>query len=116
KHRSLTSTMSFISMPAAPGNHDPLMLRRAHVPHLRTGRLNLPDSEAHHVRDVLRMADGDILEVFDNASRVARAIIVSCTSAAVTVQIDRIEQPADSFILTLASALPKGDRADWMIE
>ncbi len=92
------------------------MARRVHVPILSVGRLTLPSAEAHHVRDVLRLGVGDDLELFDAAGGTGSARIVSVTDG-VEVDVSAItiaDRPAVE--LTVAAAVPKGDRADWMVE
>ncbi len=97
----------------------PRVVRRIHTPAtLRAGEITLAEREAHHARDVLRLGAGDIVEVFDDAGGVSRAIIVSSGTGGVVVRVD---EPAASAAraaveLTIGSAVPKGDRADWMIE
>lgn len=80
----------------------------------------LSQREAHHARDVLRLEPGAVLELFDDAGATARAIIVSCDGAGVVIHVDELatHPPAGDLAvrLTVASAVPKGDRADWMIE
>jgi 16S rRNA (uracil1498-N3)-methyltransferase len=77
----------------------------------------LPTDQAHHVRDVLRLAQGEQIEVFDASGRTGKATIVQAISGKVLVQIDSVEGPiATAFQWTIASAIPKSSRADWMIE
>ena len=93
------------------------MLRRVHLSKLTTGSIALPQAEAHHVRDVLRLEAGSQLELFDNSGNVATGIIKHVNVANVVVDIESIAQanmPAAT--LTVAAAIPKGDRADWMVE
>ena len=88
---------------------------------LSTGRLSLDLAEAHHVRDVLRLGVGTAVEVFDDAGAIGQGIIALCSLEQVLVQVDRVEisstQAAGGGLdWTIASAVPKGQRADWMIE
>lgn len=95
------------------------MIRRVHVQHLSAGRVELPPGEAHHVRDVLRLESGEELELFDNSGQTALATIDQIDSTGVFVIVDEREMklPAPTGVsITIASAVPKGDRADWMIE
>jgi 16S rRNA (uracil1498-N3)-methyltransferase len=91
--------------------------RRVHVPALHAGRLSLPATEAHHVRDVLRLTVGDALELFDAAGRTAAGRVVAVSTGGVDVDVSAVavvDRPAVA--LTVAAAVPKGDRADWMVE
>lgn len=74
--------------------------------------------QAHHVRDVLRLTLHDTLELFDDAGRVAMATITATSQTRVTVRVDAVNaiDPANNLSLVIASAVPKGDRAEWMIE
>lgn len=94
------------------------MARRIHVPVLDVGETQLDPRQAHHARDVLRLTDGAAVEVFDDAGRVARGVLlISGTGASVRVErVDRAPALGASGRLTVVSAVPKGDRADWMVE
>lgn len=76
----------------------------------------LSQSQAHHLKDVLRLTVGDVIEVFDNAGQSAQARIVVADAANVSVEIEEIHRAKVEVQITVASAVPKGDRADWMIE
>ncbi len=81
------------------------------------GRMALPDAESHHVRDVLRMGVGDALELFDDDGNTAPARIAIVVADGVAVDVSTVgaaDRPAVA--LTVAAAVPKGDRADWMVE
>lgn len=103
--------------PEASESDNPAVLRRIHHPHLIAGRLALEPAQAHHLRDVLRLGVGDDLEVFDDAGSTARAVIEALSEGQVLVRVEQV-RPAESkgFELTVASAIPKAQRADWMIE
>lgn len=93
------------------------MARRVHIPSLCAGQIELPPAQAAHLRDVLRLKAGDCVEAFDDAGSTAEARIISATNRNVTVEVGAIElaQPR-AFCWTIASAVPKGPRADWMVE
>jgi 16S rRNA (uracil1498-N3)-methyltransferase len=94
------------------------VIPRLHVPALApAGTLvELGEREAHHARVVLRLKPGDDVELFDDAGNVARGLISDIGQVAVTVAIGDCGFAPDELDLTIASAVPKGDRADWMIE
>ena len=96
------------------------MARRIHTTNIGPGEIELSEREAHHVRDVLRLGAGEAVELFDDAGSVARGTIVRCGDDGVTVRVDEISAPGGpdeaAIRLTVASAVPKGDRAEWMIE
>jgi 16S rRNA (uracil1498-N3)-methyltransferase len=92
-------------------------MRRILVPKTTVGRIELGEAESHHLRDVLRMETGDQIEVFDRKGMTGRARIVESTAAGMVVEIVEIlERNQQGVRLTIASAVPKGPRADWMIE
>ena len=92
-------------------------MRRVRVQYVAAGELPLDADEAHHLRDVLRLRVGDIVEVFDPLGRSAQATIATVDARSVTVHAGPVQQPpAPPLRLTVASAVPKGNRADWMIE
>ena len=92
-------------------------MRRVNVPLISLGQVALPPAQAHHLRDVLRLHVGDAVEVFDDAGQTALATIVRCSPDAVILDIaGPIQSPPAAFQWTIASAVPKGPRADWMIE
>ena len=93
------------------------MLRRLHTPApLRAGSLELDAAEAHHARDVLRLKVGDAVELFDDAGHVARGAIERCDPAAVVARVEESVARSESSGISIASAVPKGARAEWMIE
>ena len=84
---------------------------------LSQGELPLDAREAHHARDVLRLMDGEIVEVFDDAGSTAQAALIYREPRDVFVRVASIQPPpASSVDLVVASAIPKGSRADWMVE
>jgi 16S rRNA (uracil1498-N3)-methyltransferase len=94
----------------------PRVLRRVHTPRLTQGQIALDKTNAHHVRDVLRLKSQDRLELFDDSGATARGIIIRCDPRMVLVEVSDIAQAPDSPELIIASAIPKGERADWMVE
>jgi len=87
------------------------------IQHLLLGELVLDDIHAHRVRDVMRLAVGAELELFDTSGQTAEAHILRCSTAEVALMVRRVVRPASASLRwTMASAVPKGPRADWMIE
>jgi 16S rRNA (uracil1498-N3)-methyltransferase len=92
-------------------------MRRILVPRARIGRIDLPTAQAHHVRDVLRMTEGTEIDVFDASGASGRGRIASISAAQVSIQVDQLNPPRpDHPKIIVAAAIPKGTRADWMIE
>jgi len=93
------------------------MIRRVHLAKLSTGSIALPLAEAHHLRDVLRLEAGSPVELFDDDGNVATGIIRHVNSANVVVDVALIQQLGSTGkVVVVAAAVPKGDRADWMVE
>ena len=111
-------------MKVAPGRSlliIPGVLRRVHVPILSVGRVTLDESQARHAVDVLRLATGTAVEVFDDAGRVATGELVIDDDDDVFVTVESIHDArasggASRLEWTVAAAVPKGERADWMVE
>ena len=94
------------------------MLRRIHTPALRAGEtVALDPAAAHHARDVLRLTIGTEVELFDDAGATAVGRISDAGPRGVMVVVDAVTSTTDAGpSLTIASAVPKGERADWMVE
>jgi 16S rRNA (uracil1498-N3)-methyltransferase len=93
----------------------PAVRRRLHIATVRNGTVELDGPQAHHLAHVLRLEAGAEVEVFDDAGRCGRGVLVlehGRLGVEVREIIDRPPLPG----LTIASAVPKGARADWMIE
>lgn len=91
--------------------------RRIHLSRLSVGEIALDAAQAHHVRDVLRLPDGVTVEVFDDSGAVGSATLLHRGEREAAVRIETASPaPAHIFRWTVASAVPKGERADWMVE
>ncbi len=93
------------------------MLRRVHTTSLTVGEIALDSTASRHARDVLRLAEGTEVEVFDDAGNVGVGSILRL-SPQVIVRVKAVQTMSadEQFKLTIASAVPKGERAAWMIE
>lgn len=93
----------------------PAVRRRVHrvlVPRLEGGSVALRGPEAHHLRDVLRVKPGAVVEAFDGAGRVAPGQVAAVDRDGVTLAL---EEPRASAVeaglaVTVAVALLKGDK------
>lgn len=78
---------------------------------------SLDKAESHHARNVLRLSVGDVVELFDGKGSVAGAVIERYEGSRAACRVDKVEHyPAITPTLTVASAVPKGPRADAMID
>ncbi|MFM7035396.1 MAG: RsmE family RNA methyltransferase [Planctomycetia bacterium] len=84
----------------------------------RDGRGILEGDEARHCSRVLRVKLGDVISVFDGRGSEWPARVAGIGRDAVTLDLGepRPAEPATPIRLTLAVALPKGDRQKWLVE
>lgn len=78
----------------------------------------LSPDESQHLAGVLRKAPGDAVVIFDGCGNAADAVVESIGKRAAAVRIvQRLRGAVDpSPRIELASAVPKGDRARWLVE
>lgn len=78
----------------------------------------LEGNEAHHLAHVVRAKPGMSIELFDGQGRECSAIILAVRKQNVELEITSRRQIDRELAckLTLAVALPKGDRQRWLIE
>ncbi len=81
------------------------------------GEIRPSDSETHHLRDVLRAEDGDLITVFDGAGRQARATIRINPAGDLALDVSEVVPVAERAVeLVLIQAIPKGARMDLVVE
>jgi 16S rRNA (uracil1498-N3)-methyltransferase len=80
---------------------------------LTTGDHRVADDEAHHAISVLRVEVGDALRVADGDGREGDAVVVAVERKSLVLRVDAVRAlpAALAELLTVAVALPKGDRA-----
>lgn len=82
-----------------------------------SGTIILGDAEAHHLAHVLRHQSGDLVELFNGEGRVATSRITAVRRRDVELEIVSVRlDPAPIKVLTLGTAVPRGDRFDWLVE
>jgi 16S rRNA (uracil1498-N3)-methyltransferase len=75
-----------------------------------------PDEVEHHLRRVLRVRDGESIVVTDGAGR-WRMSVARLAGSSLTLETVGAPQSADrQHPFTLATAMPKGDRLDWLVQ
>src|SRR5689334_9580454 len=81
-------------------------------------RVKLEGPEAHHLSHVMRAKVGDRVALFDGSGCEFDAQIESIGKSVVELSVvERREVDRESAVrLTLAVALPKGDRQQWLVE
>jgi 16S rRNA (uracil1498-N3)-methyltransferase len=81
------------------------------------GRCELPDDVAHHLARVLRCRVGDPVRLGDGRGATADAVVAAVGKASVAVDIAAVRhEGAPPVQLTLAFALPRLQRAEWLLE
>lgn len=78
----------------------------------------LSGNEAHHLMHVLRLRPGEQVMLFDGQGAEARAEIVALARGSVQLKLVEMlpSQPHRGPALTLATAVPKGERFRWLVE
>jgi 16S rRNA (uracil1498-N3)-methyltransferase len=79
----------------------------------------LAADEARHLRDVLRLGRGDEVYVFDGEGREFRCVVEETWRERATLGVSSEVEPArpeSSLRLTLAVALLKGEKFDWVVQ
>jgi 16S rRNA (uracil1498-N3)-methyltransferase len=93
-------------------------MSRHAVDEVRAGSLTLSGETAHHLRRVLRVRVGARLVLFDARGREAEAEVVALAKDAVEVRVGepRVVGRESPLALTLAFALSKGDKPEWIAQ
>jgi len=95
------------------------MADRFHVNRpLGVGPIELDGPEAHHLATVCRLHPGDVVCLFNGDGREYPAEVTQVAKRAVSLNVLRIETSERElgFHLEVAAPLPKGDRAQFLIE
>lgn len=84
---------------------------------LGDGVMALPDEERHHLGRVLRLRDGEVVSVSDGAGG-WRLTVVRRSGGELLLEpsTDVARDERASVPLTIATAIPKGDRLDWLVQ
>jgi 16S rRNA (uracil1498-N3)-methyltransferase len=91
---------------------------RFYMPELpRSGTATLTGDEAHHLSRVRRLAAGAKVELFDGRGRACEAVVMDAGKQTVTLELgENLAEVLPPVEMTLASAIPKGERFDWLVE
>ncbi len=83
-----------------------------------TASLTLAGDQAHHLARVRRVQVGEMVEIFDGQGNATAAEVVTVEKTRVTLRSVGSPLPdrRPGIDLTLATAVPKGERFDWLIE
>lgn len=84
--------------------------------HAEGARVALGEGDAHKLAHVLRKRAGDAVVVIDSAGSVFTAVLEDDGGASLRLR-ERIERPSEPSVeLTLAQAIPKGQKMDYVVE
>lgn len=84
---------------------------------LRPGMVELEGAEAHHLLHVMRASVGDRVGLFSGQGDEALAELVGHSKRSAQLRITECwTSPVEADELVLATAMPKGDRARWLVE
>lgn len=89
----------------------------SHAP-LVEGLHSVPGDTAHYLKRVLRLKSGATLELFDGHGACAEAVFTSDNGqpAVHITAVQRAMPVSPTPQVSVAVALPKGERADWLVE
>ncbi|HDL77278.1 MAG TPA: 16S rRNA (uracil(1498)-N(3))-methyltransferase [Lentisphaerae bacterium] len=82
-----------------------------------SGILRPPDSEAHHLRHVLRVKEGERVEVFDGEGKAALCLVRSSGRRGLTLEITTVRTVRPPRVKPVsACAIIRPQRMDWWIQ
>jgi len=81
------------------------------------GKIIIRGDELHHAKDVMRLAAGDAIVVFDGTGKEYQGVIERVNKEQMTVTIEKtLERRTGGCSLILVQALPKSDKMDLIVE
>ncbi len=85
---------------------------------LSLGEHELPEAQAHYIGRVLRMAEGDAVQLFDGSGHEFRGALLEVGKKRVRVQLDETfaGQTESPLRIHLGQGLSRGERMDWAIQ
>ncbi|WP_226505498.1 16S rRNA (uracil(1498)-N(3))-methyltransferase [Pseudomonas sp. MWU16-30317] len=85
---------------------------------LSLGEHELPEAQAHYISRVLRMAEGDAVQLFDGSGQEFLGALLEVGKKRVSVRLNQAiaGQPASSLPIHLGQGLSRGERMDWAIQ
>jgi len=75
-----------------------------------------PDEVEHHLRRVLRVRDGESIALTDGAGRWKMSVVRLSGSSVMLEAVGAVVVEDRPEPFTLATAMPKGDRLDWLVQ
>ncbi len=82
-----------------------------------TGSISIDDDTEHHLRRVLRLRDGESVSVTDGAGRwCLAAVMLDGNALRLDATSPLVAESTPTRTITVAAAMPKGDRLEWMVQ
>lgn len=91
---------------------------RFFTPHpLKIGEALLEEDEAHHLQHVMRLVEGDRVELIDGQGALAKAVIKKRSKRAIYLDVKEVHiDPPPFFSIIIAQAIPRFQRLDVILE
>ncbi|WPP00226.1 16S rRNA (uracil(1498)-N(3))-methyltransferase [Pseudomonas sp. HR96] len=85
---------------------------------LSLGEHELPEAQAHYIGRVLRMAEGDAVQLFDGSGAEYLGVLLEVGKKRVSVRLDEslAGQSESPLRIHLGQGLSRGERMDWAIQ
>ena len=92
--------------------------RRFFVPRdaIQNGIAHLPEDQSHHLRDVLRIIEGESVEIFDGEGSGYIGNVVFRDSCVTVHHLEKLPSQEPNLPLVLAAALIKPSKFEWMLQ
>lgn len=86
--------------------------------HISETQVELQEKETHHIKNVLRFKEGDVVVVFDGVGNEYRCQIESLEKKEALLSIlEKIQSKQENSVqVSLAHSVTKGERFDWVVE
>ena len=85
---------------------------------IKGGKIHVGQKESHHIIDVMRLAGGDSVTVFDGSGKEYQGKIDSIKNKSVVINIKNVRtvEKKQSTSITLAQSIPKKDKMDLIVQ
>lgn len=81
------------------------------------GRIILDAKQSHHLKNVLRLRKNSQVEIFNNKGEGFTSRVAAIKDGVVELKVSGSSiKSASSLEITIATAIPKGGRMDWLVE
>ncbi|GMU60503.1 MAG: ribosomal RNA small subunit methyltransferase E [Myxococcaceae bacterium] len=91
-------------------------MKRLLVPGAKEGGLTVDGPRFHYLVRVLRLGEGDSLELFDGRGWAFDARLTSLSEASAVLTLGAAREAPRPRALTVVQGLPKGDKLEWVLQ